>query len=451
MQLIPLVFAALIFTVQMAHANCTTTSTSCSRNGTANVAGVAIPGACLEVTGQQTCTRPPVDQCSNVRGFRPASGENAYCREIENTCIRNVAGVCDKRRYRYECLNASMTMGQAVLENRQFENFQEDVDTTCNGNVSGSCELQSTSVIQGSQTRNINGLDVHRSWWERRQNFDCTPEAYDNTCGVLENNTHCTRRPDEACIGWDEHGTCDYVEVAYDCDGSVTFEANCEAINVCVGDNCLGAEPEASEDFPMAAAWLTFLDETASDVSCSANVDLGFGDQDPTPPEECTGVYTPQDPAVFSGSKKACEYTNGIFNCCNGDGSGATCGGEDVEVVQAVNTGRAHYLRTICKKKIIFGICVRRERQYCIYNSKFARVFQEQAHLQIGGRFDPYAAPHCPPLTIEEMESLDMEAMDLSEVYGDMIDNADIPVEDILIDQLRRDLNNFGGQVVFGN
>ena len=34
---------------------------------------------------------------------------------------------------------------------------------------------------------------------------------------------------------------------------------------------------------------------------------------------------------------------------------------------------------------------------------------------------------------------------------GDMIDNASIPVEEILIDQLQRDFNNFGGQVVFGN
>ena len=414
--------------------------------------------------GDPNCGGEAYDHCTTLKAATASPGQNSYCTKTSERCVQYSVFVhrpspgfsyerpCLRYELQFECLNADQTMGPATLQSRTFENFGETVVETCNEPRSGECTLASTSTTEGSSSKNINGMDVHRAWWQRTAQYDCTPTQYENTCGTLQNNTQCRKQSQETCLGRDDQGTCEYVEAVYDCRPDVSYETSCAPIKTCIGDHCTDSEGEASDDFPKAAAWLTFLDQTAKDISCHT-VDRGGGSENIYLEEaECAGGLDPQDPAVFSGIKRACEYTSGLFNCCNGGGTGFTCGGEDVEVVQAVTTGRAHYLRTICRQTIFFGtICVRREHQYCLYNSKFARVFQEQAHLQIGGRFDPYAEPHCPPLSISEMESLDMEVMDLSEVFGDMMENIDLPVEEMLVEQLETDMGKFGGQVVFGS
>lgn len=80
-------------------------------------------------------------------------------------------------------------------------------------------------------------------------------------------------------------------------------------------------------------------------------------------------------------------------------------------------------------------------QEFCVYKSKFGRVFQEQAHAQTGAQFLQRGYPvRCPALTIEQLELLDTGAMDFSEVYGDMMADIDVPVEDEVIEQLNNQL-----------
>ena len=102
---------------------------------------------------------------------------------------------------------------------------------------------------------------------------------------------------------------------------------------------------------------------------------------------------------------------------------------------QRMQAGATHYLRSECR-----GVfCLKKRYFYCTYNSKFARVFQEQAHLQTGVQF----TDACPGLTIQQLETIDVDAMDLSEVFGDMLEDADLPVQDLVIERISTDMGVF--------
>jgi len=44
---------------------------------------------------------------------------------------------------------------------------------------------------------------------------------------------------------------------------------------------------------------------------------------------------------------------------------------------------------------------------------------------------------------IEQLETLDVEAMDLSEIFGDMLAEAQEPIQDLVIDRLNQELGVF--------
>jgi hypothetical protein len=87
------------------------------------------------------------------------------------------------------------------------------------------------------------------------------------------------------------------------------------------------------------------------------------------------------------------------------------------------------------------------DEYWCAYSSKFARVFQEEAHDQTGTQFNYPSANPCPALSIGELQSLDISQMDLSEIYGDLLSQTGTPVEAFIIDQLETELGSYQSDV----
>lgn len=73
-----------------------------------------------------------------------------------------------------------------------------------------------------------------------------------------------------------------------------------------------------------------------------------------------------------------------------------------------------HYVGTYCSKGEKFG-CIERSESYCCYNSPLARILQEQGRIQLGKSWGSAKDPVCTGFTMEELESLDFDKMDLSE------------------------------------
>lgn len=98
------------------------------------------------------------------------------------------------------------------------------------------------------------------------------------------------------------------------------------------------------------------------------------------------------------------------------------CSQNDMETSALKKSGYCHYVGTYCSERwnILGGsICVQKKNAYCCFNSKLARLINEQGREQIDmGGWGTTSAPNCKGFTPEQFQSLDFGAMDLSEYYG---------------------------------
>lgn len=72
---------------------------------------------------------------------------------------------------------------------------------------------------------------------------------------------------------------------------------------------------------------------------------------------------------------------------------------------------------TYCSAKFL-GSCIARREAYCCFSSAFSRIFQEQARAQLGIPYGDPKRPQCEGLTLNQINALDFEQMDLSEWIG---------------------------------
>lgn len=346
-----LIYAAANGTSALAD-TCTLDQNTCTAKGNVVVNGITLTNVCTKFTRVDNCTRSPAENsCSalvyNGDETRPVAG----CKQIAKECVRFEAGQCNRYRYRYECVNGPANAAPAALLSREFINFKETTPDNCatlENDVN--CSLERTITTEGSSTRNINLLNVTRSWWRRSKRYDCTRNDYKDNCGDYEGNPICTK-VDFLCLDKAADGSCLYGEYTYECDADASFNANCEPINVCVGDNCQDVEQEASDDFPVAATWLNFLADAQEDNNCDANADV---DADNFSMADCKNrtqtacepdrndpnYYVDQDvdlicsqqtiaavePQVFGGKLRGCNVN--VVDCCENP-SGLSCGNSE--------------------------------------------------------------------------------------------------------------------------
>ena len=78
-----------------------------------------------------------------------------------------------------------------------------------------------------------------------------------------------------------------------------------------------------------------------------------------------------------------------------------------------------HQVGSYCSTKVM-GVCLSKKESYCCYNSRLARILNEQGRPQIGKSWGEPKEPNCSGFTIDELQQLDMSAMDLSEFIEDV-------------------------------
>jgi conjugal transfer mating pair stabilization protein TraN len=369
---------------------------------------------------------------------------------VSETCTRSVNGLCDSWDREYRCWNGPADSVGADLLSRQYRNFAETVTSDCaalQGDTS--CSFVETVTLQGAGSRIINEYPINRLWWEREQRFSCAGVGPVDTCGPIQSDPVCKENADPVCTSFASDGSCEVWRRSFHCYADPSLNAACQEINICEGENCTGAPEEPDEEYANAAAWLNFLDQAARQNTCDADPGLEEGAPVTDLGLCATGQLDYTEPQVFGGENRWCSYTN-FYNCCKGDDNLGRCSDHELETAQARQVGATHYRRTTCSRTIVFGtICVERRRYYCVYDSKFARVFQEQANVQTGGQF----SSNCPGLTIAQLETIDVGIMDLSEVFGDMLDSVALPIQELVMERLAEDMGLLQTDVgeTFGN
>jgi len=71
-------------------------------------------------------------------------------------------------------------------------------------------------------------------------------------------------------------------------------------------------------------------------------------------------------------------------------------------------------LGSYCSKKVL-KICVEKKEGYCCFNSRLARIIQQQGRAQLGKSWGSAKSPECSGFTAVEFENLDFSRIDMTE------------------------------------
>jgi len=73
-----------------------------------------------------------------------------------------------------------------------------------------------------------------------------------------------------------------------------------------------------------------------------------------------------------------------------------------------------------CSSRFL-GACLTRKQSHCCFNSRLARIVNEQGRAQLGRGYGDARSPDCGGLTVDELQRLDFGRMDLSEFYAEIV------------------------------
>lgn len=95
------------------------------------------------------------------------------------------------------------------------------------------------------------------------------------------------------------------------------------------------------------------------------------------------------------------------------------CDPNEAKTQLRLGAGLCYHVGSYCSTKIL-GACATVRQSYCCFNSKLARIVQEQGRPQLGKDWGDVKSPDCAGFTTDEVSALDFSKMDLSEFVADV-------------------------------
>lgn len=285
------------------------------------------------------------------------------------------------------------------------------------------CTPKTPVCTEGAATKTINGVPIYLDCWKKRIDYQCElTDSCEPLLNLRENTTtsdisNCTQKT-KVC-GLEILGICLSYDVSLECEKRDCENRNlvCGESSFCLDGDCYQGEGEQNENFSEAVAGLGALSAVAESFS-----------------EDTV--------TIFTGKGASCDKKPiGISDCCADDGWGnniglTECSAEEKGLAKAKEGGLTIELGQYCAEKVL-GICVRKKKSYCQFDSKMARIIQEQGKVQLGLNFGTKKNPVCTGITPEQMQQLDFDKIDFSDFYEDMESNMELPDMDVIQDSIK--------------
>ena len=277
------------------------------------------------------------------------------------------------------------------------------------------CRQTRRTCVEGAGTRVLNGVSTYLSCWKYKIDHQCD---LTDSCASLP--TDCTTTSSACSLM--QNGVCVEKEFNKSCPEQTCSTTNliCGETSFCLDGDCYGEMPTQNSEFDESAAALAGLN--------AAGESLG------------------NPPTMFTG--KAMKCTDGFFgfaDCCKDGGWGtdlglAQCNEDEKALGQAKEKKLTISLGSYCASKVL-GACTRKKKTYCVYDSKMARIIQEQGNKnQLGSNFGSAKKPICDPITPEQLQSINFEHIDFTDFYADMHADMDLPNTDEIKNRLESSL-----------
>ncbi|MHA3699947.1 type-F conjugative transfer system mating-pair stabilization protein TraN [Yersinia enterocolitica] len=281
--------------------------------------------------------------------------------------------------------------------------------------------LTSTECVEpgGDKTIYHNGkpYTLYQECWAYKDTY-LTQNESEGTCGEYIKDSACTVIRSECADSVD--GFCVSQRVTYSCERKNAGNGKiCGGEFFCTDGSCAQAQTGTSNMFGQAVSALAAVAAAGKDVA-----ELNGGDV-----------------RAFTGEAKSCKkFAAGFNNCCKDSGWGqdlglSSCSSDEKALGEAKNKKLTVYVGEYCSKKVL-GVCLEKKRGYCVFDSKLARIVQEQGrHGQLGIGFGSGEHPDCRGITVDELQRLDFGVMNFSDFYSDLEAGSNIPEDQALLEK----------------
>jgi conjugal transfer mating pair stabilization protein TraN len=265
---------------------------------------------------------------------------------------------------------------------------------TCTNLQTSACVKTEEVCTEAGGTRNISGVDVSLDCWRYDLTYSCGYNTIDSCKPFADKCNFLSQR----CIEEDS-GFCLTYEKTYSC-----IQENCDHKELRCGD-------------PQSIMFTQTLSHgTANDF---AKVAAGFAGVT----EAGNDLKKNQDQLqIFKGRSHDCgEAGMGLYDCCDGGGNILHhCSESEKALKEARDKSLATYVGRYCARKVL-GVCLVHRQTWCVFESKLMRIIQEQGRAnQLHISFGSGENPNCTGLTPEQLQQINFDQIDFSEIYADL-------------------------------
>jgi len=276
----------------------------------------------------------------------------------------------------------------------------------------GRCYRKEDRCISPNQAKLMEGVEpltITRPCWQREVTYVCTGSSKQE-CDPLRNkgciqvNSKCHKTLSSECIEWEQKMRCPTLQGV---KKSVTLPSSIHGSSWKVEKELPHVK---NTDFAEVMAKLSLFREMQKD----------------------TGAHTI---SVFKGTTNRCTKAFAGFKDCCGKQSGwgitfnlSGCNGEDQALAQKRAKNLCVEVGEYCaEREKITKICLRKKKSFCCFESKLSRIFHEQGRRQLGLGWGEPKDPQCRGLTVEELQRMDFDRIDLSELAQDILSQVKVP------------------------
>ena len=254
--------------------------------------------------------------------------------------------------------------------------------------------------------------------WNVFEDDTNTCQAYIDNPNCSEGTRTCTQKIGNLCV---------YSKLTYQCAHTVKSTGYvCGSEFYCSDGSCSAMQTGQNQNFEAAVSQLAALAAAGKD----------FAGMDP------------DSVTAFTGKAMACRKSAaGFSNCCKSGGWGqdaglAQCNTEEQEIGTGKEKRLVVKVGSYCSKKVL-GVCLQQKEGYCVFDSKLARIVQEQGRRdQLGISFGSGESPDCRGIRVAELQGIKFDHIDFSDFYDDLNSNIKLPDQDALNQRITSDIQN---------
>ena len=344
------------------------------------------------------------------------SGSGAWADKITNSILDRFRGK-----------SATLTLALTVLVKTKVPSPKIEWVEHCPFDKSEEVKVETQCTEAGGiKTVTVGGkqYDVYSECWQYTDYY-AKQSADNGSCGDYMKNPACTIVK-TTCIE-SVGSTCLREQAVFSCEKGLTGGGKmCGVELICASGECDQIKNDKANSFQKAVSALAAVAAAGEDVAELNDVNV----------------------RAFTGQRYTCrKAAAGFNNCCKSGGWGSDvglghCDSEEKALGKAKNRNLTVYVGSYCSNNVL-GVCLQKKEAYCVFDSKLAKIVQEQGRggqLRIG--FGSAKDSDCRGITVDELQAINFDLLNFADFYSDLESGTDIPADQELIDRVKNQIAN---------